>query len=297
MRNNIAQRYYDIKVALRQQFDIYLTGTIQTNNSQSSAIICNNEADELPSLYYVNAGEFIYDMDARRLAALLEIVQTILDDYLLEGNSQNIWAMSYVSSEFERGTLNAYTNLAAQSPVYAAQTTLSQLLFSAPYLNQIQMAYVPVYSDWKGLSDTTRADLANVLADAIGRGINPRETARLISKRLDISMSGAKNIAQTEQVGALRQAQWAETTWAKERLGLNTGLLWLSALKPTTRAWHAARHGRIYTVEEVEAFYAENGNRYHCYCSQIPAILNDKGEIVNEGLSRRLADERKDWQK
>ncbi|HHH0511402.1 TPA: phage head morphogenesis protein, partial [Yersinia enterocolitica] len=60
MRNNIAQRYYDIKVALRQQFDIYLTGTIQTNNSQSSAIICNNAADELPSLYYVNAGEFIY---------------------------------------------------------------------------------------------------------------------------------------------------------------------------------------------------------------------------------------------
>lgn len=116
MRSDIAQRYYDIKVALRQQFDIYLTGTIQTNNSQSSAIICNNAANELPSLYYVNAGEFIYDMDARRLAALLEIVQTILDDYLLEGNSQNIWAMSYVSSEFERGTLNAYTNLAAQSP-------------------------------------------------------------------------------------------------------------------------------------------------------------------------------------
>lgn len=295
MRNNIAQRYYDIKVALRQQFDIYLTGTIQTNNSQSSAIICNNEADELPSLYYVNAGEFIYDMDARRLAALLEIVQTILDDYLLEGNSQNIWAMSYVSSEFERGTLNAYTNLAAQSPVYAAQTTLSQLLFSAPYLNQIQMAYVPVYSDWKELSDTTRADLANVLADAIGRGINPRETASIISKRLDVSMSKAENIAQTEQVGALRKAQWAETTWAKERIGLNTGLLWLSALKPTTRAWHAARHGKVYTVENVEAFYADNGNRYNCYCSQIPVLLNDGGGIFNEGLADKLMKERKLW--
>ncbi|WP_226967844.1 MULTISPECIES: phage minor head protein [Yersinia] len=296
MRSDIAQRYYDIKVALRQQFDIYLTGTIQTNNSQSSAIICNNAADELPSLYYVNAGEFIYDMDARRLAALLEIVQTILDDYLLEGNSQNIWAMSYVSSEFERGTLNAYTNLAAQSPVYASQTTLSQLLFSAPYLNQIQMAYVPVYSDWEGLSDATRADLANVLADAIGRGINPRETASIISKRLDVSMGKAENIAQTEQVGALREAQWSETTWAKERLGLNTGLLHLSALKPTTRQTHAFWHGKVRTVEEVREWYSINGNKYHCYCSQIPAILNDKGEIVNEGLSDRLAEERRNWQ-
>ncbi|EOY6980831.1 phage minor head protein [Yersinia intermedia] len=296
MRNNIAQRYYDIKVALRQQFDIYLTGTIQTNNSQSSAIICNNEADELPSLYYVNAGEFIYDMDARRLAALLEIVQTILDDYLLEGNSQNIWAMSYVSSEFERGTLNAYTNLAAQSPVYAAQTTLSQLLFSAPYLNQIQMAYVPVYSDWKGLSDTTRADLANVLADAIGRGINPRETASIISKRLDVSMSKAEGIAQTEQVGALRQAQWAETEWAKERLGLNTMLLHLSALKPTTRMTHAYWHGRLRTVDDVREWYSIDGNKYWCYCSQIPAIVDDNGKLLNPNLIERLIVERKQWQ-
>lgn len=125
---------------------------------------------------------------------------------------------------------------------------------------------------------------------------NPKETASLISKRLDVSMSDSKNIAQTEQVGALRKAQWSETTWSKERLGLNPGLLWLSALNPTTRAWHAARHGKVYTVENVEAFYAENGNRYHCYCSQIPAILNDKGDVVNEGLSQRLADERKKWQ-
>lgn len=153
------------------------------------------------------------------------------------------------------------------------------------------------YSDWVGVSDKARADLANVISDAIGRGVNPKETASLISKRLDVSMSDAKNIAQTEQVGALRKAHWAETTWSKERLGLNTGLLWLSALKPMTRAWHAARHGKIYTVEQVEAFYAESGNKYRCYCSQIPAILNDKGEIVNEGLSDRLADERKDWQK
>lgn len=72
-------------------------------------------------------------------------------------------------------------------------------------------------------------------------------------------MSKAKNIAQTEQVGALRQAQWNETDWAADRLGLNTGLLWLSALKPTTRTWHASRHGKVYTTEEVRDFYAENG--------------------------------------
>ena len=125
--------------------------------------------------------------------------------------------------------------------------------------------------------------------------MNPRETAQVISKRLDVSMGRAKTIAQTEQVGALRQAQWNETDWAADRLGLNTGLLWLSALKPTTRSWHASRHGKVYTTEQVRDFYAENGNRYNCYCSQIPVLLNDDGSIFNKGLADKLATERKKW--
>jgi len=110
-------------------------------------------------------------------------------------------------------------------------------------------------------------------------------------------MSRAKTIAQTEQVGALRQAQWSETEWSKDRLGLNTALLWISALKSTTRPWHAARHGKTFTTEEVEAFYAQNGNRYNCYCSQIPCLLDDDGNLFNKGLAEKLDEERKRWVK
>jgi SPP1 gp7 family putative phage head morphogenesis protein len=235
-------------------------------------------------------------MSAAQLATLLQSVQVILDDYLLEGNGQDIWALDYVAEEYQRGTLNAFTNLSVQSPIYASQTTLQQLLSSPGYLNQINSSFVSTYSDWKGVSDAARADLTNIIADAIGRGVNPRETAAIVSKRLDVSMSKAKTIAQTEQVGALRQAQWNETDWAADRMGLNTGLMWLSALKPTTRLWHASRHGKVYTTEEVRDFYAENGNRYNCYCSQIPVLLNDDGSIFNDGLSEKLATERKRWQ-
>ena len=172
-----------------------------------------------------------------------------------------------------------------------------QLLSSPAYQNQIAAAQLTTFSDWKAISDAARADLTGVITDAIARGVNPGETAAVISKRLDVSMAKAKAIAQTEQVGALRQAQWNETDWAADRLGLNTGLLWLSALKPTTRTWHASRHGLVYTTEEVRDFYAENGNRYNCYCSQIPVLLNDDGSIFNEGLADKLAKERKDWGK
>lgn len=295
MYRDIESRYLDIKRNLKLLFDQRLTGRERETNSERGFILCNNE-DGPGTLYQVNAGTYIYDMTAAQLAYLLQRVQLILDDALLEGGSQNLWALQYVAAEYERGTHQAFTNLSVQSPVYAQQTTLAQLLSTPAYQNQIAAAYVSTYSEWKGISDAARADLANVISDAIGRGISPRETAQIISKRLDVSMSQAKNIAQTEQVGALRKAQWQETDWVRERLGINTAILWLSALKATTRSWHAARHGRTYTTEEVEAFYAERGNRYHCYCANIPVILDDDGKVVNSGLVERLTKERKEWQ-
>lgn len=294
MFNDIEDRYLNIKRRLKALFELRLTGQQREANAQQSWMMCNNEGAE-PSLYQVNAGKFVYDMTAAELADLLQVVQSILDDELLEGGSQNLWVMDYVIAEYDRGTLNAYTNLSIQSQVYASQTTLQQLLSSPGHLNQIAAARLTTFSDWKVISDTARGDLTNIITDAVARGVNPRETASVISKRLDVSMSKAKTIAQTEQVGSLRQAQWNETDWAADRLGLNTGLLWLSALKPTTRSWHASRHGKVYTTEQVRDFYAENGNRYNCYCSQIPVLLNDDGSIFNKGLADKLAKERKQW--
>ncbi len=294
MERDIEDRYYAIKVALKALFDQRLTGREREVNSHNWHFLCHDHGEDV-RLYQVNAGKFIYDMSAQELADLLEAVQAILDDYLLEGGEQNLWAMDYVAAEAQRGTLEAFNNLSQQSQAYASQTTLQQLLSSPAYQNQIASAYISTYSDWKLETDRARGDLANIIADAVGRGVNPRETAQVISKRLDVSMGRAKTIAQTEQVGALRQAQWNETDWAADRLGMNTGLLWLSALKPTTRSWHASRHGKVYTTEQVRDFYAENGNRYNCYCSQIPVLLNDDGNIFNQGLAEKLAKERKQW--
>ncbi|WP_370975655.1 phage minor head protein [Enterobacter roggenkampii] len=294
MFNDIEDRYLNIKRRLKALFDLRLTGQQREVNGKQSWMICNNDGAE-PSLYQVNAGKFIYDMTAAELADLLQVVQSILDDELLDGGNQNLWAMDYVIAEYDRGTLNAFTNLSVQSQVYASQTTLQQLLSSPGYLNQIASARLTTFSDWKVISDNARGDLTNIITDAVARGVNPRETASVISKRLDVSMSKAKTIAQTEQVGALRQAQWNETDWAADRLGLNTGLLWLSALKPSTRAWHASRHGKVYTTEEVRDFYSEMKNRANCYCSQIQVLLTDDGQIYNEGLADKLAAERKKW--
>lgn len=294
MFRDIEERYLGIKRALKSLFDQRLTGREREVNSHSWHFLCHVNGDD-QRLYQVNAGKFIYDMTPQELAELLEAVQGILDDYLLDGGENNQWAMDYVVAETQRGTLEAFNNLSQQSQVYASQTTLQQLLSSPGYQNQIASARLTTFSDWKAISDAARADLTGIITDAVARGVNPRETASVISKRLDVSMSRAKNIAQTEQVGALRQAQWNETDWAADRLGLNTGLLHLSALKPTTRQTHAFWHGKVRTVQAVRDWYVVDGNKYHCYCSQIPVLLNDDGSIFNQGLADKLKKEREQW--
>lgn len=48
-------------------------------------------------------------------------------------------------------------------------------------------------------------------------------------------------------------------------------------------------------MQEVRDWYAVDGNKYHCYCSQIPVLLNDDGSIFNEGLADKLKKERQQW--
>ncbi|MBN9706589.1 phage head morphogenesis protein [Enterobacter roggenkampii] len=294
MYRDIEERYLGIKRALKSLFDQRLTGREREVNSHNWHFLCHDNGADM-RLYQVNAGKFIYDMSDQELAELLKAVQSILDDYLLDGGEQNLWAMDYVVAEYERGTFSAYTNLSQQSPVYAAQTSIHQLLSSPAYLNQIAASRVTTYSDWRGISDDARRDLAGVISDAVSRGVSPRETASVISKRLDVSMSRAKTIAQTEQVGALRRAQRNETDWAKERLGLNTAILWISALKSTTRPTHAARHGKTYSTEEVAEFYSKNGNAFNCCCANVPCLLDDQGKLYNDGLTEKLTKERENW--
>jgi len=120
MYRDIEQRYFDIKVQLRQLFDQQLTGRVRDGNASQSFILSGE------MLYAVNAGTYVYDMDGPQMASLLEKMQAILDDILLEDDGQDIWAVKYVGDEYRRGMLSAYTNLSRQSVTYSQQPTLSQ---------------------------------------------------------------------------------------------------------------------------------------------------------------------------
>jgi hypothetical protein len=157
------------------------------------------------------------------------------------------------------------------------------------------LAYAASYESWKGLSDKTRADLAGIISEAVAAGRNPKTVVTSIAERLGVSRSAAENIAQTEITGALRSARWDEADIAKRELGLETSLLWISALIPTTRRTHAANHNQVLTTDYVRDFYSRDGNRYRCLCSQTEVILvRGKPEIPSR-VREALAKEKADW--
>lgn len=237
-----------------------------------------------------------YDFSAQRAASISDEIQRILDEVLLEGDSFNqFWMGIEVTSSYEAATRIAQGNLASISADYAAQRTIADILYSEPYMRRLGIAYSSSYSDWKGLSDQGRSQLASVITEGIATGKNPSGVTEDIVKRLDVSKSYAKQMAQTEITGALRQARRDEAGEANALLGLNVGILWSSALLPTTRMTHAQRHGKVYSAEEVADFYSRDGNRYNCHCGNTECLIIDGVPQITGRAKERYAEAKAAW--
>uniref|UniRef100_UPI001F3C9974 phage minor head protein n=1 Tax=Escherichia coli TaxID=562 RepID=UPI001F3C9974 len=102
------------------------------------------------------------------------------------------------------------------------------------------------------LSDYTRQQVAEVITAGIANGDAPGVVEQNIVNRMDVSRSYARSIAQTEITNTLREANRREVKVAQVTLGMDTIMLWQSALMKTTRVTHAARHGKYYTPEEID---------------------------------------------
>lgn len=246
-----------------------------------------------------SSGLYFYDFSSARAATFMDELQALIDDILLEGDDfghGRMWANVFIGDAYQAGTQKANSELSSLSPVYAEQRPIATILYSEPYLNRLQLAYTAGYSDWRGLSDYSRQQLASVIMEGIARGANPRDVESDIVKRVDVSHSYAKQIAQTEITGTLRQANRREVIEAREELGIETVMLWQSALMKSTRAWHASRHGKFYTPEEIDTFYSEVANRRNCHCAQVPTLLMDGKPVILESSQERLDKQREAWQ-
>lgn len=243
----------------------------------------------------------LYSMTPEQLRRVAEELDAAIKRWLMSDASAGEWLFWWDAFEAEAmhlGTAQSSANLAALAPAYAAARPLVSVLYSEAYINRLAAAKFKSYEHWTGTAASVRAELAGLIGQAVVEGRAPADAARDIAERLNVSKSRALAWAQTDITDALRQARWAESEAAERELGIKTGLLWTSALIPTTRPHHAARNGRVYTVEEVKAFYSNRREKYNCRCGQTEALLDADGRpILTDFLKTAMAKEKAVWQR
>lgn len=244
--------------------------------------------ESIPAQPVVNA-RYTFDLDQSLISSIFTNIGFLVDEILNDGGSANPWLFnSYVGVAYDRGVAQELTNLTRQSPAYGARRgTLAQVLQTPPYQRRVALVRARVFEEMKGLTETTKTQMSRVLTEGIASGRNPLEIADNLTQQAGIEAKRAARIARTETLTALRRARWDETEEASERYDAPTKQLHMSALKPTTRLTHAARHGRLFTTDEVRDWYADGANAINCYCSQIAVLVDEDGEPLNSTILAR----------
>lgn len=250
--------------------------------------------------------KYEYIIDPQKFQSISLFIQRLLYEELLDDAQGQLtdrwWLRAHLDEAFLDGTTDALQSSKNMATIEAVGPELSgamrsiqieQVVFSRPFQNRIALVQSRVFNGMRGLADTTKADLADTLARGMARGVGVQELTGDVMDRIGVSFRRSQRIVRTEILNSYRTASREETKQLNEDVydGSDWVMeqLWFSALAPTSRRWHVARHGKIFTPDEVEEFYSKNGNPINCLCSQSPILINRKTrEVLKEDLLKRM---------
>lgn len=262
-----------------------------------------------------NAAVYEYQLDAQRYNSINLFLQQLLYGELLD-NPQGVftnrwWLNANLTSAYTDGTsdaLQSSKNIAVAAivgPEISQQVRsiqLEQIVFSPGFQSRVGLIQSRVFEEMKGLSDSTKTDLANTLARGMAAGKGVKSLTKDVMDRTDISFRRSKRIVRTELLNSYRTATAAETDVLNEDVYADSewGMLqlWFSALASTSRPNHVSRHGETYTTQETREFYSVSANAINCLCSQSPILANKKtGDILQKPLQERMRKAKDVYQK
>ena len=237
----------------------------------------------------INASTYQFALDQAILSGISSEIERICNLILLEGGEQELWSMrAYVEPAYIQGTAVQAANLTVQSELYAlSKPSLDAILFSPPYRKRIGLLRAREFELMKGFTAQAKTDLAGALTRGMVAGLNPRDIAKDITASTGVNQRRGERIARTEVGNAFRQARMDEAEAARVDLGIKTLELHLSALSPTTRPNHRARHATLHSVADQRAWWAISGQSINCKCSTVSVLVNDKGEPLSPGIIER----------
>lgn len=231
-----------------------------------------------------NASTYLYKIDLTRLLAIVRELATDI------GDAGAARFQKTVEGAYRAGTAQAARNLSGLDDGYAAAET--HILASRPVARRAAFAGARAFEEMKGFAGEAAKDLGAIIMRGVQDGKNPTRLVKELRERFDITKSRAERIARTEVTGALRRGRWDAADEARATYGLDTKMMHVSALSSTTRASHAARHGKLYTTQEVRDWYTKNGNGINCKCTQVEVLIKKDGTPLSGGLVDKLDKQR-----
>ena len=250
----------------------------------------------------MNREVYVYELDPYR--DVKSFIQQVIGKWFETGqpNKPPRWFFdSLLQPAYDAGaadTIGRLNMLAVQAGYdigITNQLTFENILFSPTYANRIEIVFQRTFNSMEKFSGDLGADLARVLADGMINGRSPRTLAGLMQQQFDIKHSRAMTIARTEINNAYRTARKQEAEEAVRRFDLDILVMHRSALLPTTRPWHAERHGKVYTIQEQADWWAEGSNAISCYCSSMEVLFDKKGVMFDTGLQKKLIEQRQTY--
>lgn len=240
----------------------------------------------------VNKTRYNYDVNPQRIAGLFDELQALFYQALeLDGFSRGWFLSQYLGKAWQEGTTKAFTRLklAAESaaPNIAEVMHIDSVLTSPEYARRFEIIAARAFESMKGFAGQAANDLGRILGEGVALGQSPRTIARDIRKTFDqIHGYRALRIARTEVNNSFKEARYEETKDVRDRLGLEVRVMHVSALVENTRHSHAARHGKIYTLEDEREWQNEGSNLINCLCSTVEVVFVN-GEPTQKKLIER----------
>lgn len=251
-----------------------------------------------PLVTNAEAARYEYLVDSQYLANMFNEMDAVVDQQLTGPNwRSDTWVnVDYVIPAYQQGTALAVASLSTRTMrYYETRRELADVVLSEPYRARVALVRGRVFERMKALSAETKADLRMVLAESIQMGLGPADIAARLTQQLGIEATRALRIARTEINNALRTARLDEAEATAKALGMRVMMLHISALSPTTRVTHWARHGRLYTIEECREWWATSPNSINCKCSVTEVFVDEDGNPLDPTVVERAQEKLKSY--
>jgi hypothetical protein len=224
-------------------------------------------------------GNYIYEpISSREVNSTLESASSLM---LLFGSEffmrRHIIAAfnsgaNQAASSINKQLLSLFRDGSSNVDSISPETIINDLRFQREIDNYIQSSMMSMDSAVR----STISQIAAIILTSISSGVAVEEIKKRVAELIEKLKRRLKRTATTQINQANNESKMLAPVIIAAIAGVEPMVRHISALLPTTREHHAARHQKVFKVSEQRQWWASGANRINCYCSVEPVLKVSK---------------------